>query len=155
VTGTDAAGNSYQTVSSVADSSGDRLLVLAGVAQQPLVAGNQITVTFPSAATYRLSGDEYAGVGRADQTAATAGTGSTFSSGTAQTSSGGEVAFAAVATFGGTANPSWASGWTSTGTYSVSGRYLAKAHQLPASGPYTATGTATGTWLAAVVTLAP
>ncbi|HET8593793.1 MAG TPA: right-handed parallel beta-helix repeat-containing protein [Intrasporangium sp.] len=155
VTGTDAAGNSYQTVSSVADSSGDRLVVLAGVAQQPLVAGNQITVSFPSAATYRLSGDEYAGVARADQTAAAAGTGSTFSSGTAQASSGGEVAFGAVATFGGTANPSWSSGWTSTGTYSVSGRYLAKAQQLPASGPYTATGTASGTWLAAVVTLAP
>lgn len=155
VSGTDAAGNAYQAVSSVADSSGDRLVVLAGVAQQPLVAGNQISVTFPSAATYRLSGDEYAGVTRADQTATATGTGSSFSSGAAQASNPGEVAFGAVATFGGTTTPSWASGWTGIGAYSVSGRYLSKADQLPASGPYAASGTATGDWLAAVVTLAP
>lgn len=155
VSGTDAAGNAYQAVSSVTDPSGDRLVVLAGVAQQPLAVGDKITVTFPSAATYRLSGDEYAGVSRVDQTAAASGTGTSFSSGTAQASSGGEVAFGAVATFAGTSNPTWSSGWSGIGTYSVSGRYLAKAHQLPASGAYSATGSATGAWLATVVTLAP
>jgi hypothetical protein len=74
-------------------------------------------------------------------------------SGTAQASTSGEVAFGVVATFGGTANPSWATGWTSIGAYSVSGRYLGKAQQLPAAGSYAATGSATGAWLAAVVTM--
>jgi parallel beta-helix repeat protein len=153
VSGTDAAGNTYQAAASATDSAGNRLVVLTGVAQRGLAVGDKITVTFPSAATYRLSGDEYAGVTRPDQTSVASGTSSTFSSGTAQASTSGEVAIGVVATFGGTANPSWSTGWTSIGTYSVSGRYLAKAQQLPASGPYTATGSATGTWLAAVVTM--
>jgi hypothetical protein len=112
-------------------------------------------VTFPSAATYRLSGDEYAGVSHADQTSVASGTTSSFSSGTAQASTSGEVAIGVVATFAGTTNPSWSTGWSSIGAYSVSDRYLSKAQQLPASGAYAATGSATGTWLAAVVTMAP
>jgi PKD repeat protein len=153
VSATDAAGNTYQAAASVTDSSGNRLVVLTGVAQRGLAVGDKITVSFPTAATYRLSGDEYAGVSRPDQTSVASGTTSAFSSGTAQASTSGEVAFGVVATFGGTANPSWATGWTSIGAYSVSGRYLGKAHQLPAAGSYTATGSATGAWLAAVVTM--
>lgn len=155
VTGTDAAGNTYQAAASVTDPAGDRLVVLTGIAQHGLAAGDKITVSFPSAATYRLSGDEYAGLSHADQTSVASGTTSAFSSGSAQTSASGEAVFGVLATFGGTANPSWSTGWTSIGTYSVSGRYLAKADVLPVSGSYAATGSATGTWLAAVVTMAP
>src|SRR3954447_1494627 len=153
VTGTDVAGNTYRQASSVTDGSGNRLVVLTGTATRALVAGDRITVNFPSAATYRFTGDEFAGVTALDQVSTATGSGSSFSSGTAATTGGDEIAFAAVAVPSAAAAPSWATGWRNLGTYTVGTQYLGRAYQLPVSGGQTATGTVGGAWLAAVLTL--
>jgi PKD repeat protein len=154
VTGTDTAGNTYTTAADVSDASGNRLLVLSGVAASPLAVNDKITVTFPTAAGgYRITGDEFAGATRPDRSSTATGTGSTYSSGLAQATVGNEIAYGAVSLPSATANPTWASGWKDLGSAAVGSRYLGRAYQLPASGGYAATGTATGAWLAAVVTL--
>jgi parallel beta-helix repeat protein len=153
VSGTDAAGNTYAQMASVSDGSGSRLVLLRGVLSKALAVNDRITVSFPSAATYRLGGDEFAGVTVPDQVATATGTGSSFSSGAAQATTGNEIAFGAVAVPSGTSAPSWATGWRNIGTYSQGAQYLGRAYQLPVSGSATATGTAGGAWLAAVVTL--
>jgi parallel beta-helix repeat protein len=153
VLGTDAAGNTYSTAATVSDDAGNRLVVLSGIALKPLAVNDKITVSFPSASTYRLSGDEFAGVTRMDQSSTATGTASTFSSATAQATTGNQVAVGAVSVPTGAANPTWASGWIVNGSYATSSQYLSKAYQLPGSGGYAATGGASGAWLAAVVTL--
>jgi len=76
--------------------------------------------------------------------------GNTFKAG------GTEVAYGAVAIFGGTTNPTWATGWKDMTSYAVVPNYLGRAYQLPTTtGTFTATGTATGSWLATTVTFAP
>ena len=155
VSGTDAAGNTYTQSASVADGSGNRLVVLSGVATRALAVNDRITATFPSATAYRFGGDEFAGATRLDQSVTATGTGATFSSGTAQATSGNEIAFGAVSVPTGTAAPTWATGWRSLGTAAVGSRYLARAYQLPASGGYTATGTSNGAWLSTVSTFGP
>jgi PKD repeat protein len=135
------------------DGSGNRLVVLSGVAVKPLVANDRLTVTFPSAATYRLSGDEFAGVSAPDQASTGSGATATFSSGAVQATTGHEIVYSAVALGNGSANPTWSGGWQAIGTYSTSTRYLGKAYQVAsAPGSYTGTGGATGPWLAAAVT---
>jgi hypothetical protein len=153
VSGTDAAGNAYVQMASVSDGSGNRLVLLSGVVTKSLVVNDRITVSFPTAATYRLGGDEFAGVTVPDQVATATGTGSSFSSGPAPATSGNDIGFGAVAVPSGTSAPSWATGWRNIGTYSQGAQYLGRAYQLPVSGSATATGTAGGAWLAAVVTL--
>ena len=157
VTATDDKGNTYTVASSVANATGGRLVVLSGIAVQPLAVGIKMTATFPSATGYRMLGDEFTGVSRVDTTADAAGTATTFSSGpTATSSTAREVVYGSVAIFGGTANPTWATGWKDMTTYAVAPNYLGRAYQLPtATGSFTATGTATGSWLATTVTLAP
>jgi PKD domain/Right handed beta helix region len=152
VSGTDAAGNTYVDAATVSDGAGNRLVVLAGVAARPLAANDRITVSFPSAATYRLSGDEFAGVTSVDQAATATGAASTFSSGVTQAASDHELAFGAVSVTAGTANPAWSTGWNPAGTYSTASRYLSKAFQVPAAGAVGASGSANGPWLAAAVT---
>jgi hypothetical protein len=122
------------------------------VAATPLAANDKITVTFPTAATYRLSGDEFAGVQTVDQASSASGTAGTFSSGTALAGSGNEVAFGAVSVPAGSSSPTWATDWNPVGAYTLSTQYLGKAYQLPPAGGYAATGSASGAWLAAVVT---
>jgi PKD repeat protein len=156
VTGTDAAGNTYTDVSDVAGASGDRLVILAGPATKPLAANDKITVSFPSATAYRLGGDEFSGISRADGSAASTGASGSFSSGAAQATVGNEIAFAAVSVPSGTASPSWSAGWRDLGSNVVGSRYLGRAYEpAPSAGAYTATGTASGAWLSAVVTLQP
>ena len=153
VSGTDSAGNSYTSAGDVSDGSGNRLVILSGIATKALAPNDKLTVSFPSAATYRLSGDEFAGVARPDQVVAATGTGTTFSAGPVQATTGHEVAFAAVALTNGTANPTWSSGWSDAGTYSTSGRYLSKSYQIvSSSGSRTASGSASGAWLAMALT---
>lgn len=155
IAATDAAGNTYSQSASVSDGAGNRLVVLSGVATSPLAVNDRITVTFPSATSYRLGGDEFTGATRVDTASSAAGSGTAFSSGTAQATVGNEIAFGAVSIPAGSANPSWSSGWRDLGSYAVGGRYLGRAYQLPVSGPQTASGTASGPWLAVVVTLRP
>jgi hypothetical protein len=114
---------------------------------------NVITLTFPTASTYRITADEVSGVSTVDQESAASGTGSAFSSGATGTiSRSGEFVFTAVGTFGGT-TVTWGPGWTSEETYTVGTNAVGRAYQIPsATGSYTGSGTASGNWLAEIVT---
>jgi parallel beta-helix repeat protein len=153
VTANDDAGNSYSIASSVADNSGDRLIVLYSRLQRALAVNQHITVTFPSATTYRITGDEISGVTTADQTASATGSGSTFASGaTATTTATKEFVFASVALYAGSA-PTWSNGWTPLTAYAVGSNYLGRAYQLPTTtASFNGTGTGSGAWLSTVVT---
>ncbi len=153
VTGTDTLGDTLNVVSDISDGSGDRLVTLAGIAAGGLTVNDQVILKFPTASTYRITADEVSGVSAVDQAAAASGSGSTFSSGaTGTTARSGEFDYATVATFGGT-SLGWSSGWTSLTTYSVGSNSLGRAYQIAsAPGTFTATGSASGTWLAQVIT---
>jgi hypothetical protein len=153
VSGTDSQGDTLTVASDVSDGTGDRLVVLSGVAQHGLAVNNVITVTFPAASTYRITADEVSGVSAVDQQSAASGTGSTFSSGATGTiSRSGEFVFAAVGTFGGT-TLTWNPGWTSEQTYLVGANALGRAYQIPSTtGAFTGSGTGSGSWLAEIVT---
>lgn len=155
VGGSDDAGNTLSVVSDTADGAGHRLVVLAGMVNTALVPNNKITVSFPSATEYRMTGDELSGVsGVVDQRASATGSGSAFSSGaTGITSTAPEFVFGTVALFAG-ATPGWASGWTPLTSYAVGTDYLGRAYRISSTtGSFTASGTGAGAWLAACVTL--
>jgi hypothetical protein len=153
VSGTDDAGNTLTAAVDVADAVGDRLIVLSGVAHTALVPNNKITVTFPSAASYRITGDELSGVTGPDQHAGASGSASSYASGpTGTTTAAKEFVFGTVAIFGGSA-PTWATGWTGLTTYSVGTSYLGRSYQIVSTtGSFNATGTGSGAWLATCVT---
>lgn len=153
VSGTDSQGDTLTVASDISDGNGDRLVVLSGIAQHGLAVNGVISVTFPTASTYRITADEVSGVSTVDQESAGSGTGSTFSSGSTGTiSRAGEFVFAAVGTFGGT-TLTWNPGWTSEQTYIVGSNALGRAYQISsATGPFTGSGTASGNWLAEIVT---
>ncbi len=153
VTGTDTSGDTLSVASDISDGSGDRLVTLYGVASSGLASGDQITFTFPSAATYRITADEVAGAAAVDQASAASGPSGSFSSGAAGTTSRpGEFVFGVTASFGGTL-VSWSSGWTALTTYATGSNALARAYQIPSgTGSFAATGTAGGPWLSEVVT---
>jgi len=153
VTGTDSKGDTLAVASDVSDGNGDRLVTLYGIAINGLAVNDVITVSFPTASSYRIIADEVSGVASLDQKSVASGTGTTFSSGSTGTiSRSGEFVFAATATFGGT-SISWSSGWTATAVYTVGSNALGRAYQIPtATGKFTGSGTNTGTWLASVVT---
>jgi hypothetical protein len=152
VSGTDSKGDTLHVASDISDSSGDRLVTLSGIAANGLAVNDQITVSFPTASSYRITADEVSGATSLDQQAAASGTGSAFSSGaTGTTSQSGEFVFTTVATFGGT-SVSWNSGWTALTTYTLGSNALGRAYQIPGStGSFTGSGTANGNWLAEVV----
>ena len=157
VTATDDRGSTYTVASSVANATGGRLVVLSGIALQPLAVGARLTAAFPTATGDRIIGDEFAGVSHVDTTAAASGTATAFSSGvTATTSTARELVFGSVAMFGGSANPIWATGWKDMTTYVVAPNDLGRAYQLPtATGGFAATGSASGSWLAVTMAFAP
>ena len=155
VSATDAAGNSYTQAASVSDGSGNRLILLTGVLAHPLGVNDRITASFPSATSYRLGGEEFAGVTGVDTTSGATGSTSSFSSGTAPATVGNEIAFGAVSIPVGSGAPAWASGWKNVSAAATGSRYLGRAYRLPVSGPQEASGTATGSWLAALLTLRP
>jgi parallel beta-helix repeat protein len=152
VSGTDSKGDTLHVASDISDSSGGRLLTLSGVAASGLAVNDQITVSFPTASSYRIMADEVSGVTGLDQQSAASGTGSSFSSGaTGTTSQSGEFVFTTVATFGGT-SVSWNSGLTPLATYTLGSNALGRAYQVPTStGSFTGSGTVSGSWLAEVV----
>jgi parallel beta-helix repeat protein len=152
VTATDSKGDTFAVASDISDSSGDRLVTLYGVAANGLAVNDQITASFPTATSNRVTADEVSGAATVDQQSAASGSGSTFSSGaTGTTSQAGEFVFATVAAFGGT-SLGWDSGWKALTTYTVGSNALGRAYQVPSStGSFTATGSASGNWLAEVV----
>ena len=152
VSGTDSKGDTLHVASDVSDSSGDRLVTLSGVAVNGLAVNDQITVSFPTASSYRITADEVSGATGVDRQSAASGSGSAFSSGaTGTTSQSGEFVFTTVATFGGT-SIAWDPGWTALTTYTTGSNALGRAYQIPGStGSFTGSGTASGSWLAEVV----
>jgi parallel beta-helix repeat protein len=153
VTGTDTQGNTLTVASDISDGNGDRLVTLSGVASHALAVNDKITITFPTASTYRIMTDEVSGASTVDRQSAASGTGSAFSSGATGTiSRAGEFVFAVTGTFGGT-SLTWNPGWTALANSSVNSNTLGRAYQIPAAtGSFTATGTGSGTWLAEIVT---
>ncbi len=151
--GTDSKGDALSVVSDVSDGNGDRLITVAGIAVNGLAANDTITIRFPTASGYHMTADEVSGVTSVDQQSAASGTGSAFSSGsTGTTARSGEFVYATVATFGGT-SLSWNSGWTALSSYTVGSTAIGRAYQIPkATGTFAASGTASGNWLAQVVT---
>ena len=154
VAGTDDAGNTYTVAADVADGAGDRLVVLTGTVRTALVPGQKITVRFPTAATFRITADELSTLTAVDATATAAGSGTAFAVGpTPATGTANELVVAAVADFAGTA-PTWGTGWTVLPTYAVGSNNLGRGYRnATATGTFTASGTASGPWLATCVTL--
>jgi parallel beta-helix repeat protein len=152
VSGTDSKGDTLHVASDISDSSGDRLVTLSGVAANGLAVNDQITASFPTASSYRITADEVSGAASVDKQAAARGTGSAFSSGASgMTSQSGEFVFTTVAEFGGT-SVSWDPGWTGLTTYTLGSNALGRAYQIPAStGSFTGSGIVSGSWLAEVV----
>ena len=154
VAATDSKGDTFAVASDISDSSGDRLVTLSAVAVNGLAVNDQITVTFPTASSNRVTADEVSGATTVDRQSAASGSSSTFSSGsTGTTSRAGEFVFATVGTFGGTSF-GWDTGWNSKSftSYTTGSNALGRADQVPTgTGSFTATGTASGSWLAEVV----
>jgi PKD repeat protein len=148
----DAAGNVYTVDRDQADGSGDRVVVFSSLNVKALASGAAITVSFPSSAASYVTVDEFAGLAALDGSASVSGATKTFNSGNATTTQAGELLFGAV---GQTAagGSSWSSGWTALASLAVSGRRLSPAFQIAgAAGSYSASGTASGTWMAALTT---
>ncbi|HEY2041942.1 MAG TPA: PKD domain-containing protein [Jatrophihabitans sp.] len=153
VTATDDAADPFTVASDIVDGSGHRLLVLYGVARTGLAVNQKISVSFPSAATYRVMADEVSGATTLDRHVEASGSGTSYSSGaTGTTSTAKEFVFSAVGLFAGSA-PTWATGWKPLTNYTINTDYLGRAYQVAsATGTFTGSGSGSGTWLAATVT---
>jgi fibronectin type 3 domain-containing protein len=154
VTATDAAGNTYVVARDTNDgSANDRTLALVSVGVKALVAGGSIKLTYPSSAETHVSVDEFAGVTGLDSTAGATGSTAAFSSGTATTTQATDVLVGVVGAES-AKSPTWAAGWTKLPVLSITSDYLDTAYQMAtASGPFAATGTVGGQWMATIVTL--
>jgi predicted phage tail protein len=155
VTVSDTAGNTYTVARDVNDgSAGDRTVTLVALGVKALAAGATITATYPSSAETHLSVDEFAGVTAVDTSAGATASTAAFSSGTTGTT--GQATEILIGTLGeesGSA-PIWAAGWTALPALAISSDYLDSAYRLvTTTGAYAATGTTTGQWMAAIITL--
>jgi parallel beta-helix repeat protein len=154
VTATDSAGDAFTVAADVADGGGNRLVVLSGIAATGLATNDRITVTHPGATSYRLTGDEAAGVTTTDRQAGAAGTTSTFDSGsTGTTTVAAEFVVAAVGSFDTSTAAAWSNGWKSLTPYANGTTSLGRAYQtVGAADAFRATGTTSGRWLAVCAT---
>jgi PKD repeat protein len=152
VTATDAAGNTYGVDVDRADGAGNRLLLLSSRNVARLASGATITINFPRAASSAAAGDEFAGIAGLDQIASSSGQTTAFSSGTATTTASGELLVGVAGTVSGGA-ATWASGWSATSTVGSGALRLGPAWRVAgAAGPYEASGTAGGPWIADMAT---
>jgi PKD repeat protein len=152
--GIDDKGNTLSVAEDISNGSGGRFAILYGVVHTALGVNDKITITFPgAAASYRIVGDEVSGVSTVDKAVGAAGTSAAYSSGaTGTTSSPNEFVFGAVGVFSGS-TPSWSTGWTTETTYAVGTNFVGRVYKIATStGSFTASGTASGSWLAACVT---
>jgi parallel beta-helix repeat protein len=156
VTATDARGNSYAVASDVADGQGGRLVVLYGRVATALDVNDKITAGFPAASGYRMIADRLHDAAHVDVASSATGTTPAFSSGAAQTTSAPELVFGVVALTSGSAAPVWDAGWTALAPYAVGSNYVGRAWRAPTSPTSaSASGSASGRWLASVVAFAP
>ncbi|WP_331529226.1 PKD domain-containing protein [Nocardioides sp.] len=154
---TDSAGNVYKAGLSATDRTGAELLTFYAPVTKALTAGDQITAKLPASSSYRMTVDDLTGVSALDRSAVATGQTSTFSSGaTKTTTSASELVLGIVGIVGGSQPPGWAAPWQAGDSFAVGSSYLGRAWQAPTrAGSYTATGTATGTWTAVVLTFRP
>jgi hypothetical protein len=151
----DAAGNTYVLARDVNDGSGgDRSVVLISVNIKALAAGGSITLTYPSSTETHASVDEFSGVTAIDGSAGASGSTAAFSSGPAPvTSQASEILIGSVGIESGKA-PAWSTGWSPLPALAISSDYLDTAYQIvTTTGTYAATGTTSGQWMAAIITL--
>ena len=155
VSATDSAGNSYVVARDTNDgSSGDRTVVLVSVGVKALATGGSITLTYPSSGETHVSVDEFSGITGIDTSAGATGTTAAFSSGAAPATTQARDVLVGVVGIESGKTPTWASGWTRLPVLSVSSDFLDTAYQLAtAVGSYAASGTASGEWMASIVTL--
>jgi hypothetical protein len=155
VTATDSAGNGYVVARDTNDgSSGDRTVVLVSVGVKALAAGGSITLTYPSSAETHVSVDEFSGITGIDSSAGATGTTAAFSSGPAPATTQATDVLVGVVGIESGKSPTWASGWTRLPVLSVSSDFLDTVYQMAtAAGSYAASGTASGEWMASIVTL--
>src|SRR5713226_4212670 len=151
---TDTAGNLYTIARDVNDgSAGDRVVVLVALNVKALAATNQITLKVPSSGEIHASADVFAGVTGIDTSAGASASTTTFSAGPVTTSQTPEILVGAVGIESGS-SPTWAAGWSPLPALAISSDYLDSAYQVVnTTGPFTATGTTRGTWMAAIVAL--
>src|SRR5439155_445709 len=118
-----------------------------------LAAGGTLRVTYSTASACHVSADEFSGLTGTDRVASAFATSSSFNSGsTATTSQATELLFGVLGEESGVV-PSWATGWTALPTLSISSDRLSAAYRMvSATGAYAASGTASGTWMATIVT---
>ena len=155
VSATDSAGNSYVVARDTNDgSSGDRTVVLVSIGAKARAAGGSITLTYPSSGETHVSVDEFSGITGIDTSAGATGTTAAFSSGPAPTTTQATDVLVGVVGIESGKSPTWASGWTRLPVLSVSSDFLDTAYQMAtAAGSYAASGTASGEWMASIVTL--
>src|SRR5216684_934714 len=151
---TDTAGNLYTIARDVNDgSAGDRVVVLVALNVKALAATNQITLKVPSSGEIHASADVFAGVTGIDTSAGASASTTTFSAGPVTTSQTPEILVGAVGIESGS-SPTWAAGWSPLPALAISSDYLDSAYQVVnTTGPFSATGTTRGTWMAAIVAL--
>jgi PKD repeat protein len=157
VTAADSAGNVYSVDRDVNDGSdGDRALVLSARNVRALAAGNTISLTFPTSAEYHVSIDEFGGVAALDRSAGAFGRTSSFNSGaTTTTAQPNELLFGLVGVESGS-TPSFSAGWNALPALSVSTDWQRTGYQISGTtGQFAATGSTTGTWMAAIATYTP
>ena len=140
---------------------GDRLITLAAFNTRGLNLADTISITYPPAAEHHIAIDEYTGVKAVDTTVTATGTTATgFNPGTLTAAHAGEML---IATSGiqKTATPAiTTTGYTTLPILQVpTGQQpdmlIDGYEQAGAAGPYTATGTSTGVWLAQLTALVP
>ena len=149
----DSAGNTYALDRDQDDgSAGDRVLLFSATSAKSLPSGGTITITYPSSAECNASVDEFTGIGTLERAASAFATGTTFNSGASGTTSqASELILGVVGLESGNA-PVFAAGWTALPTLSIVDDRLTLAYQIASSvGSFTASGTISGTWMAAVL----
>jgi PKD repeat protein len=151
---TDSAGNLYLLDREQNDGSGgDRTLVFSASNARALPSGGTIKVTYPQAAQCHVVADEFSGISALDKTASASATATAFTSGTTATiSQPVELIYGAVGIESGSA-PTWGSGFTALTALAIGSDRLGSAYRISSvTGPYAATGSSGGTWMAIVVT---
>ena len=149
----DSAGNTYALDRDLNDgSAGDRVVVFSATNAKALPSGGTITITYPSSAECNASADEFTGIAALERAASAFATSTSFNSGASGTTSqASELIFGVVGNESGNA-PVFAAGWTALPTLSIVDDRLTVAYQVASTtGSFTASGTISGTWMAAVL----
>ena len=153
VSGTDSKGDTLHVASDISDSSGDRLVTLSGVAANGLAVNDQITVSFPTASSYRITADEVSGAtSRGSAVRRQRNRQRVLVRRDRHDQPGRRVRIRDGRRRSAGRPSAGIRAGTSLTTYTLGSNALGRAYQIPiGTGSFTASGTASGTWLAEVV----